>query len=675
MHKVAKCIEIFTCLLTLSSASCFMIGSKLSSPSLSPSILQTTTEKSTSTSTSTDSITTTNNNKQQSSPDIKAYASGFSTLKSDVTYRKYKPSHGKIPTDLQGTYYRIGPAMFTSGSLINDKNKEIINDGDDLEEDRMVKHPFDGDGAILALTFHKDNSDEEDYEDGDSDVVTMRYRYVRTVGFKSENRKRRKIYNGMESTRINAPKDVLMNDYPIPLSRHHLQPGVNKQRKNTSNTRPIFWCNKLFTTWEGGLPYKLDHIALGTEGKSQFGGILKRDTPLGNNARYDPIKQRMIFYANKNNDAKSAEITLYEFNSNFQLEFEKRVKLTSGFMMVNDFVLTKDYAIFIQPAITVNGMQFMLSKEPGKTLSLDNRGTSYAHLIPRDESSPPITIPLPNDQPISFANMQFANAYQEQNNIIIDFIASSNDQLANSSNKKESSTSWPWLNDLASFQQKTTKKSLWRLNISNNNKVESLSCLTNKQVSFPTIKPQDNTQNYKYIYMNVGSLNDNIAPPQGILKYNVETKSIDDEWLPNNNYEFCGEPMLCPKTSNDNNGNDDGYLLTILYNGKTKLSSILLFESNNISNGPITIIPISDQDNDNNSDPKSSTSNFTVPHGYHGLFTSNVLFSTKEIERRCKLTEKMEKRSNMWNEVKSDFSGLGLRLDDEDFDLEEFLTG
>merc|ERR1712151_1048925 len=93
--------------------------------------------------------------------------------------------------------------------------------------------------------------------------------------------------------------------------------------------------------------------------------------------------------------------------------------------MINDFVLTKDYAIFIQPAVNVNGMQFMLSKEPGKTLSLDNQGTSYVHLIPRDESSQPITIPIPSNQPISFANMQFANAYQEQNNIIIDFIASS----------------------------------------------------------------------------------------------------------------------------------------------------------------------------------------------------------------------------------------------------------
>jgi len=193
-----------------------------------------------------------------------------------------------------------------------------------------------------------------------------------------------------------------------------------------------------------------------------------------------------------------------------------------------------------------------------------------------------------------------------------------------------------------------------------NSKVDSLSCLTNKQVSFPTIKPNDNTQKYKYVYMNVGSLNDDIAPPQGILKFNVDTKNIDEEWLPENNYEFCGEPMFCPKAGLSSE-DDDGYLLTILFNGKTKLSSILLFDSKNISKGPITVVPIEDEE-----------ASYTVPHGYHGLFTTNVIYTTSEIERRCKLTEKMEKRSNMWNEVKSDFSGLGLRLDDEDFDLEEF---
>jgi len=40
----------------------------------------------------------------------------------------------------------------------------------------------------------------------------------------------------------------------------------------------------------------------------------------------------------------------------------------------------------------------------------------------------------------------------------------------------------------------------------------------------------------------------------------------------------------------------------------------------------------------------------------------------EEIDRRARLADKMEGRGNMWNEVKSDFSGLGLRLDDwEDY--------
>jgi len=575
-------------------------------------------------------------------PDIEAYASGYKTFNTDITYRQYKPSKGTIPKDLIGTYYRVGPSMYTSGSLINEKNKEVVEDGSDI--DRMVKHPFDGDGAILGLTFHKD-----DVEQADDDIMTMRYRYVRTVGFKSENRKHRKLYTGMESTRLNA-KDTIMNDYPIPFGRYHLQPGINKNRKNISNTRPIFWSNKLFTTFEGALPYKLDHIALGTEGKSQFGGILKKNTPLGNKACYDPIQKRIVFYANNNNDSKSATLTLYEFNANFQLEYEKEVKLNTGFMMIYDFALTKDYSIFIQPAVNVNGMQFMLSKEPGKTLSLDDQGgTSYVHLIPRDESSPARSIPLPKSS-ISFANIQIANAYQNENTIIIDFIASDKE-----SSKQSSSSSYPWFTSLQSFQDKTTKKSLWRLTLNNqnNDSIESsLTCLTKKQVSFPTIQPEEHTVAHTYIYMNVGGLDEEKAPPQGILKYNALEGKIEEEWIPEN-YEFCGEPIYCPSSTTK----EQGYILSILYNGKTKSSSILLFDSTNLSQGPITIIPLEDE---------------VLPHGYHGLFSTDVDFNTDEIERRCKLAEKMERRSNMWNEVKSDFSGLGLRLDDEDFDLEEF---
>jgi len=55
-----------------------------------------------------------------------------------------------------------------------------------------------------------------------------------------------------------------------------------------------------------------------------------------------------------------------------------------------------------------------------------------------------------------------------------------------------------------------------------------------------------------------------------------------------------------------------------------------------------------------------------IPHGYHGCFapTDKAIWTYEEIECRPKLTDKMKKRRSMWNEVKRDFSGLGLRFDD-----------
>ena len=117
--------------------------------------------------------------------------------------------------------------MFTAGSLVSKKNKEMIKDGDDMN--RMVKHPFEGDGGVVAITFYENESNN----------ITMRFCYIYTNGFVNENRKRRKLYNAMESTRSESSCRI-GNDSPLSFFRHHLQPGQNKQRKNTSNARTIY---------------------------------------------------------------------------------------------------------------------------------------------------------------------------------------------------------------------------------------------------------------------------------------------------------------------------------------------------------------------------------------------------------------------------------------------------
>ena len=155
------------------------------------------------------------------------------------------------------------------------------------------------------------------------------------------------------------------------------------------------------------------------------------------------------------------------------------------------------------------------------------------------------------------------------------------------------------------------------------------------------------------------------APPQGVGKFDTKREANGDGgggdvtvdvWMPEP-YQFCGEPMYAPRpredageTEDEEEEEDDGYILTVLYDGSKNESEMVVLLAADVSAGPVARIPLG----------------FAVPHGLYGCFApgSAAAWNSEEIGRRAKLSDKMENRGAMWNEVKSDFSGLGLRLDD-----------
>ena len=148
----------------------------------------------------------------------------------------------------------------------------------------MVKHPFEADGGVLGVTFSGNGT------------ATVRFRYVRTIAFTNERRKGQRLYTGMDSTR-ELGFDIaqgLGNDLHSPMFRHHLLPGLNKKRKNLSNFRAIYWGKRLLSMWEGGQPYKMDGLALSTEGRSQLGGVLLEKDPFGSKMVIDPVKKHAL---------------------------------------------------------------------------------------------------------------------------------------------------------------------------------------------------------------------------------------------------------------------------------------------------------------------------------------------------------------------------------------------
>lgn len=566
-------------------------------------------------------------------PDMAAYSSGFRTVFEEQACRvAATPLVGKIPHDLKGTYYRCGPSMFSAGSVVPPKTSILqpksppVPDGQDM--DRMVLHPFEADGGVVAVTINQSSQE-----------VISRFRYIRTAGFTNERRKGQRLYRAMDTSR-DAGASAAANDLIWPSYRHHLEPGLNKKRKNTSNTRVIYWAKKLLTLWEGGLPYKMDELALSTEGRSQLGGILKEKQPFGGAAVLDSKSARMLFYANKQ-DAGGSELTIYEFNDKFRLQAKWEEKLP-GFALLSDLAVTENYCLVVQPLVDVNAMQFMFNKEPGKVVKLAS-GASTLHMIPRDKTNSMLSIEIPFDG-VTEGDLQFVNAFEEDDGtIVLDAIRMDSRKM----NGKKA-TQYPWATSLQDFASQTAKRDLVRYTVNAKQGTIAKKILMDTQCYFGVVNPTVSAQRHQFIYLAIGALDSETAPPQGIAKLDTISGEVKT-WMPAE-YEFCGEPMFAPSTNEGASGEDDGYIITIMYNGSAQESEMVVLSAKDLSLE--TRIPLG----------------IAIPHGLHGCFSSGDEYTSEEIERRAKLANKMESRGNMWNEVKSDFSGLGLRLDD----LEEY---
>lgn len=558
---------------------------------------------------------------------MQAFASAYKTVFQEVPFASCQPSFGQLPSDLKGTYYRAGPAMFSAGSIVPPRKSIVqpkqppVEDG--VDPSRMVLHPFEGDGAVLGVTL----------VDGS---VSVRYRYVRTAAFTNERKKGQRLYTGMDETRRSP--NPLANDWPVPLFGHHLQPGLNKKRKNTSNTRAIYWGKRLLTLWQGGQPYKLNAIALSTEGRSRLGGAIRRDEdPLSGKMVVDAAKERAIFFGLEPSGKKST-LTMYEFDKSFRLVEEKGGRYAvdvPGFCVANDFAATENYSVFVYPKVTYTGLSLLISGDPGKVLKIET-GPATLALIPRAASKRAVkTLEVPVDD-LSDANLQFVNAYEDGDDVVLDAIRS---DVSNS--HSSGSSPWPWASSLEAYRKNASKKSLWRYTINTKSGSITKELLVDEHCVFGTINPASSAQRHRFVYFTIGALGNQVAPPQGLARFNVETRQLDT-WLPES-YEFCGEPMFAPAEAKDSE--EDGYLLSVMYNGKTKQSELIVLQAKNVASGPITRIPLG----------------LAVPHGLFGCFASGeeARWSAEKIERRAKLADKVESKDHLFNEVKSDFSGLG----------------
>ncbi len=452
---------------------------------------------------------------------------------------------GKIPKSLNGTLFRNGPGLLEVNG-------------------QRLHHPFDGDGMICAIAFDKGRA-------------YFRNRFVRTEGFLKEQQEGKILYRGVFGTQ--KPGGWLANAFDFQL-------------KNIANTNVIYWGDKLLALWEAAEPHSLDPKTLETFGKEYLDGLLKEGDAFAAHPRIDPSCRRnggdpvLVNFAIK--AGLSSTIIIYEFDQAGKL-LQRQARSVPGFAFIHDFVITPNYYLFFQNPVSFNPIPFALGlRGAGECVKFDPDKPTNIVVIPRD-SEKPIQI-LETQSGFVFHH---ANAFEQDGKICIDSICYQD---------------FPDVEPGSDFRQvdfdALSPGQLWRFTLDLNEQTVQRRQLEERCCEFPSVHPNHVGRPYRYLFMGAAHNPRGNAPLQAIMKLDVMTGK-EQLWsaAPKG---YVSEPIFVPRP--DSEREDDGWVLTVVYDSSRHRSDIVILDGRDLNQGPVACLHLKHH----------------IPYGLHGNWTPNV---------------------------------------------------
>lgn len=427
---------------------------------------------------------------------------------------------GNLPHDLTGRYLRNGPNPFFTPYTYT--------------------YPIDGDGMIHELSF----------KGGQVDYKNV---FVKTNALVAEMKAGKALYGGIK--------------LPIPADPRYVQ--QDEDFKNTAAINVLPWQDKILAFYEAENAYVLDQD-LNTIGIWQ--PDINNNVKV--NAHYRIDHKTGQTYMCTHNDDHGNFLIIYEFNA--KQELVKTTKITkSRSTMIHDFVITQNYIIvFDCPAIFNTNPDF--SNKDENFFDYYPEQDVKVILIKRSDYSVTTIENLP-----SFLVYHFVNAYEENDEIIIDFVLHKALNLNTDSLEK---TQGPHL-----FRGKIDLKTL-------NYSQEFL--LNDVAVEFPIYNLINTGYQHRYTYL-AAKKSDFIGSMNNILRYDFQSKTYSMTNF-GDNFEV-DEPVFIPRESSNNE--DDAYIGCYLYNKATDHSDFVILDAVDLHH-EIARVKL----------PRR------VPHGLHGIW-------------------------------------------------------
>jgi all-trans-8'-apo-beta-carotenal 15,15'-oxygenase len=483
---------------------------------------------------------------------LEDWQQGYESLTEEFSYWIDEIT-GELPQGLQGTLFRNGPGLLDIGGY-------------------PVKHPFDGDGMICAIAFTNGRAH-------------FRNRFVRTEGFVAEQNAKQPLYRGVFGTE--KPGGWLANAFDFRL-------------KNIANTQVIYWGDKLLALWEAAAPHCLDPATLETLGLDDMGGILQPGEAFAAHPWIDPFGDDgspvMVNFAIS--PGLSTSIKIYELNLDGSLR-RKQVRSIPGFAFIHDFAITPNYCIFFQSPMRFNPIPYALGfRGAGECITFQSEEPTQIVIIPRDGQSPMQRVPTE-------AGFVFhhANAFEQDGHLVIDSVAYDG---------------FPAVDHDQNYRQvrfdRLPPGQLWRFRVNLTQATVERALLEPRCCEFPFVHPAQVGQPYRYVYLGAAHNPQGNAPLQAILKVDLETG--DRQLWSAAPRGFVGEPVFVPRsvahnaqmpvvTTRDGAAEDDGWVLTLVFNAERHATDLVILDAQNFAQGPVATLHLRHQ----------------VPYGLHGSFT------------------------------------------------------
>ncbi len=479
------------------------------------------------------------------------WASAFCNVEQELDSAPVPVVKGAIPAELCGTLYRNGPGC--------------------LERDgQWVHHPFDGDGMIVALCLGADGA-------------SLSNRFVRTEGWQAEQKAGRVLYRGVFGTQ--KPGGPRANAFDLRF-------------KNIANTHVVRLGDQLLALWEAAGPHGLDPHSLETHGLSDLGGVLKPGEPFSAHPRFDPGHHgspRMVTFGVKTGPRST--IRLMEFATEATAATEDRQGLEAGalisersdsfngFAFLHDFVITPNWAVFLQNAINFNPLPFVLGqKGAAQCLSSKPGGQAKFWLIPRDCGAFAGQSPRIFDGPDGFV-FHHLNAWEEGEEIIVESINYADYPSVDPDQDFRSI-------DFGLIPEGLLERC--RINLIHNS-IETLR-LSDRCCEFAMVNPRHEGLPARYAWMAVTERKTGNAPLQAIKKLDlIHGDCCQWSAAPRG---FVSEPMMVPRPGGD--AEDDGWVLVVVWNGARRASDLVILNADDLSEQAVLELPLA------------------IPHGLHG---------------------------------------------------------